>query len=155
LTLIELLAVIVIVATATGVLATGFGARNGDARLRETAASLRDLDARARLLAQTLLRKDAAAPGPASGGPHAVTLTLAADGRELWVVASGGMRLASVEIPKGIEARLTLARDGQQASIGFDRLGRSPDYECELRGERRALRLRVAGLTGLIREVPP
>ena len=84
-----------------------------------------------------------------------MTLALTADGREISVVDQAGTRLASVEIPRGVEPQLTLGRSEQQASINFDRLGRSPDYEYDLRGERRTLRLRVAGLTGLMREVPP
>jgi type II secretory pathway pseudopilin PulG len=144
LTLIELLAVIVIVAMTTGVLATGFGLRRGDAVLRDVAAGWRDLDARARLLAQTVLDEG-------DGATRAIVMAVTTDGRELSLLDRRGARLASIALPEGIAVRLTLTQNGPAEPIVFDRLGRSADYDLHVSGARRALRYTVAGLTGLVR----
>ena len=138
-TLIEVLAVIVIVSMVAGVATVGLAATNDSARLRGAAAQWRDLDARARLLGRSLR------PVVMSVGDQGNAVTLhSVESNEL---------LTAVVLPDGVWGRLRV--DPRTQSIVFDRLGRSVDYDVEVRTDQQVIHWRVWGLTGLITELKP
>ncbi len=137
LTLIEVLGVIVIVALVASVTTVGLAATHERSRLRDTAAQMRDLDGRARLLAATV---------------GTVVVSMADDGRRVELRAGGVERdelLASLEIP--INVTIEVDTD----PVIFDRLGRSPDYTVTLEAGQYVERWQVAGLTGHVTERKP
>ncbi len=145
-TLIEMLAVVTILAIATGVLAMGVGSRSADARLRETMAAWQDLDARARLFARSVRAGE-------ESGARQVTLTVSADANEATLVdLVTGDRLSRFSLPNGVLARIDVEPRGV---VRYDRLGRCADYTVELTGEARSIRFTVEGLTGRITEDAP
>ena len=136
LTLIEVLAVIVIVSLVAGVATMGLASTTHDARLRAAAAHWRDLDAKARLFGRTL-------------GP--VVMTLNADRTAVRVHVNGSDELLTkVVLPVGVTGRIT-AEPGTDAIL-FDRLGHTVDYEVRLAEADRTVAWQVHGLTGLIQE---
>ena len=138
-TLIEVLAVIVIISMVAGVAAFGLAAASDSARLRAAAAQWRDLDARARLFSRSL-------------GPVVMSLDNQSNAVTLHSVESNE-RLTAVGLPDGVWGRLRV--DPPAQSIVFDRLGRSVDYDVEVRTAQRVIHWRVFGLTGLITELKP
>ena len=135
-TLIELLAVIVIVSLVTGLATMGLSASNDAAHLRAAVGQCRDLDTRARLFGRT-------------HGP--VVMSTGQDGAEILLRAIGtGELLAKVQFPAGVTVRFRAATPLE--SVTFDARGLSMDYGFELHGADRVSRWRVSGLTGLVRE---
>ena len=138
-TLIELLAVIVIVSLVAGVATMGLAATSDAARLHAAAAQWRDLDAKARLFSRSL-------------GP--VEISLGDDGEEIQLHRLQSEELLSkLSLPPGMTGRIHAP--GAPPSIVVDRLGRSIDYEVELRSQERVVAWQVCGLTGLITEAEP
>lgn len=136
-TLIEVLAVIVIISLVVGVATVGLAAASDSARLRAAAAHWRDLDARARLFGRSL------GPVVMSVGDQGNAVTLHS--------VESNERLTAVVLPDGVWGRLRV--DPRTQSIVFDRLGRSVDYDVEVRTAQRVIQWRVFGLTGLITEL--
>lgn len=135
-TLIETLAVIVIVSLVTGIATVGLAAASDSARLRGAAAHWRDLDARARLFSRSL-------------GPIVMSVDNQRNAVTLHSVGSNE-RLTAVLLPDGVWGRV--GANPPTESIVFDRLGRSVDYDVEVRTAQRVIQWRVWGLTGLITE---
>lgn len=138
-TLIEVLAVIVIISMVAGVATIGLAAASESARLRAAAAQWRDLDARARLFSRSL------GPVVMSVGDQSNAVTLqSVESNEL---------LTAVVLSDGVWGRF--GADPPTESVVFDRLGRSVDYDVEVRTAQRVIHWRVWGLTGLFTERKP
>jgi type II secretory pathway pseudopilin PulG len=135
-TLIETLAVIVIISLVAGATIVNLSAASARAELRCTMATIRDMDARARLMGR-------------SGNSVVLTPTEQRDGL-LLVTERENELLSTVPMPSGVRVRLQI--DGGEAAVQFDAVGRSVDYELLLEQQDSVRILRVCGLTGLIRE---
>lgn len=138
LTLIELLAVVVIISLVASVSLVSLAAGSDSARLRATASAWRDLDAHARLLAQS---------------QGALIMELSADRTSVMLRAIARHDEddpeKTVHFPDGVTGELV--EDASSGNgIRFDRLGRSTTYEATLRGPTDPITWRVNGLTGLI-----
>lgn len=144
LTLIELLAVVVILSMVAGVATVGLAGTSDAAQMQAAVAGWKDLDARARITARSL-------------GP--VTLAIDAEGTRLVVRASGGgggggsERLAEYQFPRGATGHME--GEGPIDRIEFDRQGRSIDYEVAVALADRVERFSVRGLTGAVMEAKP
>lgn len=142
LTLIELLAVVVILSMVAGVATVGLAATNDAAQLRAAVAGWQDLDARARITARTV---------------RPVTLAMDPEGSRLVVRASvvGGVGelLAEYQFPRGATGHME--GDGPIDRIDVDRQGRSIDYDVAVTLGDRVNRFAVRGLTGAILETMP
>ena len=130
-TLLELLAVIVLLSLAVIVAAPGLAGEAGAARLDGAMARALELDGRARLLAR-------------SG--TTVTLATRDDGRALIVQDVESVVLATASLPADVRATLDSAE--VQTTIGFDRAGRSADYAIVVRSGSVSRRTAICGLTG-------
>ena len=135
-TLIELLAVIVIVSLVAGIATVGLASASESAQLHAAAAEWRDLDGRARLFGRSL-------------GPVAMSLNSERSAVMLHVTDSKEL-LSEVTLPDGTSGQIQTRTPNK--TIAFDRLGRSVDYDVELRTGERVIQWRVYGLTGLIGE---
>ena len=134
-TLIEVLAVIVIISLVAGVCTVALASTAQSARLNAAAARWRDLDAHARLFARTV-------------GP--VTMSLNESATAVRLHRRGSQELASeLRLPPGARGRLRA--DQSSDSVLFDSFGRSVDYEVEMYTDDRLLKWRVLGMTGAIR----
>ena len=135
-TLLEVLAVIVLVSLVLGVTLPGLGASSALAHQRRAVAEVRDFDARARLHAR-------------AGGP--VVLALEEEGRVLslrrW---PRGELLARTAW--GGDVAVELRDEADDDEVYFDRAGRSADYDVVVRSDERVARWQVAGWTGWIVE---
>ncbi len=134
-----MLAVIVIVSLVAGIATVGLAASSENARLLAAAAQWRDLDARARLYSRTL-------------GPVVMCLDTEREEVTLHLSESGEL-LSHLLLPQNVTSRLIA--EGATDTISFDRLGRSVDYEVQLRSSGRVKAWKVQGLTGLIQEDEP
>jgi len=140
-TLIETLAMIVILSMVTGALGLRIVGSNRSAQAREAMARWRDLDAQARIAAQI---------------EGAVRLELDTDGRGAVLKAiHGGDVLSSLRWPEGFQGSLATSEDENLSSIAFDSRGRGDDYFMILRDlehprDSSVLTVRVCGLTGWI-----
>ncbi len=146
LTLIELLAVVVIISLVASVSLVSLAAGSDSARLRATASAWRDLDAHARLLAQ-------------SQGILVMELN---EDRTSVMLRSAARRGDDdpekiIHFPDGVTGELVESKPGGAGGSGsgdggirFDRLGRSTTYEAILHGPADPITWRVNGLTGLI-----
>ncbi len=135
-TLLELLAVIVIMSLVAGLATTGLAAAGDQARLRAAAADWRTLDAHARLLGR-------------SGEPVVMVVDEDAGEIRLDAVKSGG-RLAGLALPPGVEVEVT--GEPGDGPLTFDRTGRSRDYAVTLGLGGRQLGWEIYGLTGYVVE---
>lgn len=137
LTLIELLSVIVIISLVAGAAMVRLGPIQENVALRSFAASMKELDGRARLHALTGER---------------VKIEVDEELNEIHLIAFERDELLSRErLPHGVRIRFVVGREGT-SSIVFDRLGRSPDYEIEVAQEAARIVWQVRGDTGLIVE---
>ena len=136
-TLIEVLAVVLLLSMVAGMLTVHVGRVSDSARFRAAGARLVDFDARARLFAR-------------SEGP--VLLAVGDGGQELTLSqAQTGEPLLRVDLHEGTSVALKV--EPRQSWVLIDRLGRNVDYELELtRGERMS-RWRIAGASGWIEPV--
>jgi prepilin-type N-terminal cleavage/methylation domain-containing protein len=143
-TLIEVLAVVTILAIATAAMTVGLASADANARLRAFRADLIDLDARARLFARTEGACDIRFPLEAEQ-----TIVLARLGNE--------EPLATVTLPHAarVEAQAT-GRDALKI-VHVDRSGRSVDYRVTVTMGDLSTAWTVAGLTGWVerQEVRP
>lgn len=138
LTLIETLAVVVLLGITAATTLTHLSGATDSARLREAGAIVRDADARARLLAQ-------------SEGP--LFLELDADRGAVSVRDPGGRVLLARELPARVRVEAVDENSQPIEQIVIDARGRSGDYTIVATlGDRRDA-WRVAGLTGWIEEV--
>ncbi len=135
-TLIELLAVIVIVTLATGIVTVGLASAKTSAQLRGAVAQWRTLDARARTLSRAL-------------GPVTMRYEKEPQRLQLARVESDEL-LAKIQLPKKVHA--DLVTEHPTDTIVFDRLGRTPDYDVQMMIDDRVVAWHVCGLTGYITE---
>ncbi len=135
-TLVELLAVIVIVTLTTGIVTVGLASANNSAQLHGAVAQWRTLDARARTLSRAL-----------------GSVTMGYEEEPQWLQLSrveSDELLANIQLPKKVYADLVTGHPTN--TIVFDRLGRSLDYDVTLALENRVVAWHVCGLTGYITE---
>ncbi len=138
LTLVEVLAVVLILSLAAGLATFSLAASSEAARLHAAISQWRDLDARARLHGRIR---------------EAVTMSLNDEGTAVRLHAIGSPEpLALVELPAGFTGQVRADPDGD--SVTFDRRGRSADYQVELIVGNRTMRWQVLGISGLVEEVP-
>ena len=135
-TLIELLAVIVIITLTAGTVSVGLVSANTSAQLQTAVSQWRDLDARARTLSRAL--------GPVTMR-YQVQRTLV----QLSILESGEL-LAEITLPRNVSARVVT--EGPTDTVIFDRLGRSLDYNVTLTLDNSIIAWHVCGLTGYITE---
>ena len=135
-TLIELLAVIVIITLTTGTVTVGLASANTSAQLRRAVAQWRTLDARARTLSRAL-------------GPVTMRYEEQPQLLQLSRVEADEL-LAKIQLPKKVHA--DLVTEHPTDTIVFDRLGRTPDYDVQMRIDDRVVAWHVCGLTGYITE---
>ena len=138
-TLIEVLAVIVILSIVAGVATVGLASATDSARLAGAVSQWRDLDARARLFSRTT-------------GPVVMNLNRDHTMVRLFVVESGEL-LSQVELPPEVTGHFRT--DQPTDAIVFDRTGGSPDYKVQMNTVDGIVRWHVYGLTGLVREDEP
>jgi prepilin-type N-terminal cleavage/methylation domain-containing protein len=132
-TLLETLAVVVLLSMAMAAVAVGVAGAGDAARLRGAVASMHDLDRRARLMA---------------GAGNRVTLQIE-DARVALIQEPTGERITEMPLPTGLCLRL-FDEDHQQpmASLVFDATGCSPDYRVSITLGAQTRTYGVAGLTG-------
>lgn len=133
LTLIEALAVVVLIGIVTAAVGVGLGQRSADAELRSFAARCNELDARARLLAPTI-------------GKGVLRLEVDAE-RGIVMVRHEREPILVLEVPHGVRLAL-LVGEIEHTFVVIDRAGRSPDYELRLGVADQSHRWRIHGLTG-------
>ena len=138
-TLIEVLAVIVILSIVAGVATVGLASATDSARLAGAVSQWRDLDARARLFSRTT-------------GPVVMNLNRDHTMVRLFVVESGEL-LSQVVLPPEVTGHFRT--DQPTDAIVFDRTGGSPDYEVQVKTVDSIVRWYVYGLTGLVKEGRP
>lgn len=136
-TLVELMAAIVIIALAAGVILPGIAAADDAARCKATVAKLRDLDRTARLLARS--------EGRVAVGLDHTTQTF------VLTAIDASEPFAVVATPTGTSVALHV--EGDHQFILFNRAGRSPDYAIEVTRGAHVITYAVAGATGHINEV--
>lgn len=142
-TLIEVLAVVTIVALATAALTIGLGAADANARLRALTADLIDLDARARLLARTDGTCELRFPRDEAEREVALVLVSHEDA------------FSTVVLPMSARAEARTLDGDPLEAVRFDRSGRTPDYSITVSMGDLTAAWTVAGLTGWIeREIP-
>lgn len=132
-TLIETLAVIVVLSLIAGTAIVQLSAVNDGMLIESIASQIRDLDAKARLLSRT---------------GEACQLSFNADSHSLILHGSSSAEaIASVHWPQHL--RVEMQTDTDVATvIEFDRFGRSIDYTILLATDASVRTWRVAGLAG-------
>jgi prepilin-type N-terminal cleavage/methylation domain-containing protein len=134
-TLIEMLAVIVIVSMIAAMMSVSLAAADDQAAFLSAAAQCRDLDAKVRQCAQTQ--------------GLAALLRIGEDHDSL-TLHVGANQIATVDLP--LHLTVQIERDRPAQLITFDRAGRSPDYHLSLKLNDRFRGWRVCGLTGFFIE---
>ena len=138
-TLLELMAVIVILSIATGITLAHVSSMTESAQIKACVAALWDLDARARLLSR-------------SAPPTPPTLKLTSNGDGLQLIESeSGEFLTPPHIKN---ATISLLVDSKAVwGIQFDAMGHSVDYTIHLERNGQIIELHFCGLTGwMVRE---
>lgn len=139
LTLIEVMAVVTLLAIAAAVATAGLSGAHEAAQLQEAVSVFRNADAQARFLAST--------------GDH-VLLRIGEEPNtvELRSVGIGHVRTFTLgtHVSAGL---LDRAGDARIDVVRIDRLGQSWDYRVSLRVGERTGTLRVSGLTGWVEDV--
>jgi hypothetical protein len=144
-TLIEVLAVVCIIALAASVTMVGLIGASDEARLWAALDECRRLDARARLLA-------------CMEGPMLIVAENDPEGLNVARIGAEGQPLMRAAAPAGWSWHLRDPSGIERAAVSIDARGRSDDYVIQLlrpaAADARAVerRLRVAGLTGWIQE---
>jgi len=142
LTLIELLAIIVILAMVSSVLAIGLGSASSVASIQSFASQWAGMDGRARLMSRTQDLDADPIIMVASEGRVAL-LRHRVDGHDEAVVDE-------IHSPRGVALRI----EGiEHQWIDFDRRGCTPDYKLVLKLHDVKRVWRVHGLTGWIEEI--
>lgn len=132
-TLIETLAVIVLLALIGTMIGTGLVHADDSGRFSATVAMIRDTDGLARMHARTAGR--------------AVVMRLLSDPARLQLAQYEDEPLAERAVPKRIQVQISAN------NIVFDRSGRSIDYIVEISAGELRRRLEIRGLTGWITEL--
>lgn len=139
LTLIELLAVVVILAMVAGVAVVNAGSMNASAELRAIARQWQELDARARLHAR-------------SDGP--VQMHIDSDNRAIRLVsAATNEQLAFIDLPLGTTVRIQIAAAEPASHVTIDRTGRSGDYTASVERNGGKITWTIYGLTGWVKQL--
>lgn len=134
-TLIELLAVIVIVSLIAAVATVSLASADLNAGLLKAGASLREVDARARLHART------------SG--KSVFLKLDQEHyNSLMLFDAQQRQLSKVQLHQDVKVQFMSDVNIPRQLINFDRLGRSEDYQVIIESSATAQRISFSGLTG-------
>lgn len=138
-TVLELLAVIVIMALAAGFMLPSLASADDSAQCKAIAAKLRDLDHKARLLARSEGRVD----------------LMFDDDRRAFILREhdSSQQLMSVAVER--DATLELTTDSTDQIVVFDRTGRSADYAFAVTSGAHRAAFRVTGATGLLTEGVP
>lgn len=135
-TLIELLAVVVILSITAGMGLIALSNVHGEARLERIGLAWRELDARSR----TIARQGRSSP------------MLEIESAVIQAENLGEWGLVAIAIPDGVQAQCEVA--GLRATrVLFDTRGCSPDYTLSLTSEARRKAWRVSGETGWIEAV--
>lgn len=143
LTLIELLAVVVLLGLVMALGAPRLASSAGAAEMTAFEAAWRDLDAKARLLARN--------------GHPMVTLRLMPDQRALVLQRGRDERVSSAAVPPTMSVELRRGGSESVSVITFDARGCSPDYTVRIGVTDGPLHRswRAAGLTGWIERDDP
>jgi hypothetical protein len=150
-TLIETLAGTALLGLVASAVAIGLCSAGDAGRLTEAVAIVRDLDSRARALAQS------AEP---DAEPNAQPIILRHNARSgslrIERAAASGQRetLAARAIPEAVELTIRRPDGGAIDAIAFDRLGRCADYRVDVTVTQRTVTLAISGLTGWMEEAP-
>lgn len=137
-TLMELLAVIVLMSLVAGIAVSNLGGLSQTEAMLSTSALLHDLDAKARAYART---------------DRPCTMRLSSERSTVDLLLTGDQSLLSqVGVPQGIGVKFAV-RGGNATDVAFDRLGCSPDYELKCVGQSHTIVWSVCGLTGWRSEV--
>ncbi|MEQ8764768.1 MAG: prepilin-type N-terminal cleavage/methylation domain-containing protein [Planctomycetota bacterium] len=135
-TLLELLSVVVLLGLAATAVTVRMTGKRGLFASRALRREIQELDARARVAAQTL-------------GPVALAVT--DRGRRIRLIErSSGRAMRELELEENSE--LELYEPGSTREIRFDATGRSRDYRAVLRQGRKRVSWRVSGETGWIQD---
>ena len=135
-TLIEVLAVVVLVATAAGVLGVSLARTDAAAEGRRAEGTLKDLDRRARLAATR-------------DGPVRLTLTRTANRTTVRLV---GASTTLAEATFRASAYLSI-EDAETDAVRYSSGGRSPDFRVRIEHAERTAGFDVAGLTGWVEPI--
>jgi len=138
-TLLELLAVVVLMTLTFSVTGVRLAATSTRAKLQTTASRLRDLDAHTRLLAR-------------SGEPAALRQDATRHYVNVRAIRANEL-LATVALPA--EVMVQVRTSSGDETITFDRQGHSKDYRVTVQAGETVLRWQVYGLTGYIRTDGP
>ena len=132
-TLLEVLAVVVILSLVASAAMMGLSSANDEAVMRAARSVLQELDAKTRLY---------------SRAGHRVSLRVGESGAiEVREHGSDRNRIAFTAVSAQIQLTLQEVDSGETV-IQFDRLGRSPDYRVVLQSAAGMERWHVCGLTG-------
>ena len=140
LTIIETLVAVTLVGLAGGILAIGLGGVGDAARITEAVSIARDLDQRARSVAQA----EAGATLRSNGGLLRVEVG-SSDQRSV---------VAERQTHRAVSLSLRAPSGAILETIRFDGLGRSRDYVVTIEASDHRATLAVCGLTGWIEEAP-
>jgi prepilin-type N-terminal cleavage/methylation domain-containing protein len=144
-TLVEMLAVVTLLALTVSLVTASFAGSVDSGRLSEAESVVRNADAQARLRART-------------SGPVRLSVDRSVINLEREFGARDRISSNRVSITLPNHARVfMLSADGMETLelIRFDKLGRSPDYRVRIELGASLRTLRVAGLTGWIEENDP
>lgn len=141
LTLLELLAILMILSISAGAVIIRLGPVQENVVLQSAAHALQDLDGRARLLA-------------ARGERVAMELDSERSRVRLIAIDSGEM-LSREALPAGTSIRARAADTSDVVEVVFDRSGRSLDYRMMIQRGERTISWRVRGATGSIVQEEP
>ena len=140
-TLLELLLVVILLGLTVTAVAPQLAAADATGQRLRFTRELRDLDARARVLARTL-------------GP--VTLGVAGDGaRVLLLDAKTGAVQTAVTVPDAMHVVVREVADGRPGVVHFNAAGQAADYEVLVVVGEVTQRRRVSGITGASMEIAP
>lgn len=136
-TLLELLAVVIILAMVAGAVGVNAGAMNTAAKLRAAAQKWQELDARARQHA----RSEGAVSIRIDSDNHVIRLLRAATDEQL----------AFIELPTDATATAATISGRPTPHIIMDRTGRSNDYTASLEWNGARMTWTIYGLTGWVK----
>lgn len=141
-TLVEMLAVVVLLGLAASLGAVGLASADSHARFERAVAIALDADAQARLLAR-------------GGAPVRMVLEPDERGSDILIVKSDS-RVRELSLPHGVHVAWIDPESGALLSeIRYDTLGQSPEYLLRASDGDRTQVWRITGLTGWAEELGP
>lgn len=151
LTLIETLAVVVLLGAISSLVLLGLNRRDDNTKLRIAEARMRHLDRTARIFAQT---EGGSVIRPASSETKVTTFEVIAFTDS--PVDQEGVVLLREALPDGVSGRLSLETPvgPTRESVAFDRAGRTTDYTFTLQAGDSTWRRLVSGATGWQEALP-